>query len=256
MYDPLLKQRIARQFGRAAEQYNQAAEVQLPIANDALKLLQPGGKNLLDIGCGTGRITRKLTEYAQQVWAVDLAEGMCQFARQQTDKPVNWLVGDAEALPLADKSMDAVFSSMALQWCEPVSSALEQIHRVLKPGGHAVLALLSEGALSELNQCWSKVDQQRHVNVYDSHDALLDQARNLGFNVEGMQKNYLTYHQDTRQLLGSIKAIGANVVTENANHAPMSKTMLKQLTAEYETLRKANGQLPLSYNVSFLRLSK
>jgi len=256
MSDPILKQRVARQFSRAAEQYDQAAEVQLDIANHALAMLEAVYADLLDIGCGTGRITRKLTEYANRVWAVDLAEGMCQFARQHTTRPVNWLVGDAEALPLADESMDGVFSSMALQWCEPVSTALQQVYRVLKPGSRGVLALLNEGALTELNQCWLKVDLQRHVNLYDSHNTLVQQALDVGFDVEAEEKNYVTYHQDLRQLLGSIKAIGANVVTENANHAPMSKTMLQQLMAEYETLRKANGKLPLSYQVTFLRLTK
>lgn len=251
-----LKRKIARQFSRAAPDYNGAAEVQLPIAEQLLSQLPSGLNSLLDIGAGTGRITARLTAHGQQVFGLDIAEGMMRVARQSHGSGVHWLVGDAEALPIADKRLDAVYSSMALQWCAPMALVFNEIYRVLRPGGSAHLAILCDGALDELRQSWAQLDNRPHVNRYPTAGELAATATDAGFAVNQHQQDFITRHADIYGLLQSLKKIGANVVTEGPR-TPLKRQSLSRLARHYHThFASADGALPLTYRVSFLQLSK
>lgn len=267
------KTRIARQFSRAASAYDGAADVQLDIGLDNLHHLGDGYQRLLDIGCGTGRITRRLAPACEHLLALDLAEGMLGFARQQLEdgtqampaSGIDWIAGDAESLPLANCSVDGIFSSMALQWCRSLPLAMDELFRVLRPGGKAMLAVLCDGSMAQLSHCWQRLDHQPHVNQFSTTDSMQQAAHQAGFSVSVWQKSYLTWHNNVRDLLGSIKAIGANVVTETGNHAPINRAMLQRLQLCYQAehgqlrqLSKLNSsiQLPLTYQVCFLQLEK
>ena len=179
------KRRIAKQFSRAALHYDALANVQLDIALDAQAMLPKHSARLLDIGCGTGRITQRLSEQSGQLLAMDLAFGMLQQAKvNHMLTPIIWLQGDAEHLPFKSSSVDTVFSSMALQWCSHPKLVMNELHRILAPKGHAVLAIMTDGSLTELTQSWRNIDASRHVNkFYESH-TWLKSAINSGFNVD------------------------------------------------------------------------
>ncbi|MFT4940051.1 MAG: malonyl-CoA O-methyltransferase [Paraglaciecola sp.] len=255
------KERVARQFSRAANTYDQAAEVQVDIAFDAMQMLQGCYSNLVDIGCGTGRVSQQLAARCDKLLAMDLAEGMLSYAAQKysscdNKSNITWLLADAENLPLRSNSADAVFSTMALQWCQNIEQVCQEVYRVLRPKGDAVLAILCEGSMQELQQCWRKIDSQRHVNQFFSQQSWRYAARQAGFTVNSHEQSYQTWHNNVRDLLGSIKAIGANVVTETGNHAPVSRQMLNDLQECYAQQYSCQGKLPLTYQVCFLQLSK
>lgn len=260
-----IKARIAKQFGRAAGKYNDAAQVQLDIAFDALQLLgdEPLGITL-DIGCGTGRISQMLVAKSSHLLALDLAEGMCRYAsdtqRQSAQltevKKTTWLTADAESIPVKSASIDTVFSSMALQWCVPINLAMAEIYRVLKPGGNAVLALLCKGSMSELKDSWQSIDRVPHVNQFQAHQVIVDSSKHCGFNAKASTHRYTTWHCDAKAALNSIKSIGANVVPSTGNQTRLCRNTLAELQHVYANRHAQNGQLPLGYQVSFLRLHK
>jgi len=91
------------------------------------------GRSVLDLAAGTGKLTRLLVPLGADVVAVEPVEGMRRaFSQRLPD--VRILDGTAEAIPLADASVDAVVVAQAFHWFEPVA-ALRDIHRVLRPGG-------------------------------------------------------------------------------------------------------------------------
>ena len=251
-----LKQRIARQFSRAAGKYDAAALVQADIAFDALQLVNAQHQCALDIGCGTGRVTQVLAEQTKQLFALDLAEGMVKYARSQTDKPIYWLSGDAEILPFQDESFDLVFSSMAMQWCSKLDDAMGEIFRVMQPGGKGVLAIMSNGSFSELNHSWQLLDVNSHTNQFGSEGDMAVAASKAGFEVRSHNKLYTTWHSDVRQLLGSIKGIGANVVTNTNGQQMLKRSALQELQRVYQDLYAEDCKLPLTYSVCFLQLQK
>ena len=94
------------------------------------------GDRVLDVGCGTGFATEGLLQHTDDVWGLDqsahqLEKAYAKFGRRGE---VTFTRGDAERLPFADDSFDAYWSSGSIEyWPTPVD-ALEEAHRVTKPG--------------------------------------------------------------------------------------------------------------------------
>lgn len=262
------KARIAQQFSRAASTYNMAADVQLDIAFDAMAHLTSGYKYALDIGCGTGRISQHLAAKCDKLIAMDLAFGMLDYAQQDSlanNPAINWVQGDADSLPLADNSVDLVFSSMVLQWADEPQKVMAEISRVMAVKSTAVLAIMCEGSFEQLNESWQNIDDQRHVNHFANADTWLAAAVSHGLQVKMQQKQYLTWHANIRQLLASIKSIGANVLLSaqntnerlKLNNKPLlNRHTLQHLEDYYQQKFAKNMQLPLTYQVCFLHCTK
>jgi SAM-dependent methyltransferase len=91
-------------------------------------------KNVLDVGCGTGAILKRLGNPEKNV-GIDLAPEAISFCRERGLNNVRQ--GDICALPFADASFDAVICSSVLyhQWVGDVEGAVREMHRVLRPGG-------------------------------------------------------------------------------------------------------------------------
>ena len=101
--------------------------------------LQP--ENILDVGCGTGRLLRRLGQQFPQARlnGVDLAEEMIAQANRLTPG-ARFYVGQAETLPLPDASVDLVLSTMSFHHWADQAQGIHQVARVLRPGGVFILA--------------------------------------------------------------------------------------------------------------------
>ncbi|GGC57913.1 malonyl-ACP O-methyltransferase BioC [Marinobacter halophilus] len=169
------KQSIARGFGGASRTYDSASRLQKTMG-DAMLVNIPGNLSpqaILDLGCGTGWFTRKLavTYPNAAITGADLAPGMIEQARTTGPDIAAWLNADAEQLPLADQSVDLIFSNLMIQWSRRPDVVLAECRRVLKPGGVLVVSTLLDGTLRELKQAWAKVDPgQAHVNRFASEE--------------------------------------------------------------------------------------
>jgi SAM-dependent methyltransferase len=121
----------ATSFGGAADTYERGRPPYPPQALDWL--LPPGARRVLDLGAGTGKLTRELAARGLDVVAVEPLEGMRQeLSRVLPGTPV--LDGSAEHIPLPDGSVDAVLAAQAWHWVTPERAAPE-VARVLRPGG-------------------------------------------------------------------------------------------------------------------------
>ncbi|GAB3035840.1 methyltransferase domain-containing protein [Bowmanella dokdonensis] len=252
--DLAIKERIAEQFSKAAAGYDRLADVQLAIGEQALALHPSHPGWLLDIGCGTGRLTRRLRDKAAQVVGLDIAQGMLQFASTRSYGQLPLVAADAESLPFRSEALQGVFSSMALQWCQP-QQFLAEIHRVLTPGGRATLALMVEGSFQELHDSWQALDQPSHANRFVAADELQAAARDCGFHVRARIRLFHSWHKDVRALLHSVKDIGAGVVLRTPT-APLTRGALVKLQDYYTNCYTQAGSLPLSYRICFLECQK
>lgn len=134
-------QDMSTSFGRAAGAYEEGRP-EYPAAAVAW-LLAPARRDgkatrVVDVGAGTGKLTRTLVELGAEVVAVDPDPAMLAALREAV-RAVPTFTGAAERLPLPDASADAVVLGQAWHWVEPVAASTEAA-RVLRSGG--VLGLI------------------------------------------------------------------------------------------------------------------
>lgn len=189
---------VARDFSYAAEEYERYAGLQYGVVEKAAKrlrgMLSPSDR-ILDVGCGTGYLRAHVTN---PLFGCDLARGMCMEA------PFPACCADAACLPFADAAVEAVFSSLALQWVEEKPLALAEMQRVCKPGGVAVITTLGPKTLYEL--------REQDIPTLEFMDAQTYQifAQQAGWQVEKCDTELEVREYNTLlELLRNIKAIGA-----------------------------------------------
>ena len=115
-----------------------------PAQNEVIAALKhSGSRTVADIACGTGILADRISKELRpdQVYGVDMSDGMLAQARARSSE-VQWRKGPAEHLPFDDGALDAVVTTSAFHFFDQ-PAALGEFHRVLAPGGLAVVASLS-----------------------------------------------------------------------------------------------------------------
>jgi SAM-dependent methyltransferase len=112
----------------------------VPVVLDLAQLRE--GQSVLDVACGTGAVA---TGAAARVGAtgsvtgVDNNPGMLAAASARSRHQVRWQEADAQMLPFPDRSFDRVICQLGLQYFPDRLAAVQEMHRVLRPGGRAVV---------------------------------------------------------------------------------------------------------------------
>jgi SAM-dependent methyltransferase len=99
-----------------------------------------GARRVLDIGCGEGQVARQLAASGARVVGLDPTAAQITAASGRAGGP-RYLRGRAEALPCGDATFDTVVLCAALEHVEDFEGALQEVARVLEPGGRFVLVL-------------------------------------------------------------------------------------------------------------------
>ena len=99
------------------------------------------GERLLDIGCGSGWFSALCQEAGARVWALDMAPAGVARARARFPSVPYFQAGDVYDLPFAEGAFDAVVLSEVVEHLEHLDRALQQVRRVLKPGGRVLVSV-------------------------------------------------------------------------------------------------------------------
>ncbi|HEX7310294.1 MAG TPA: class I SAM-dependent methyltransferase [Gaiellaceae bacterium] len=148
----------ARSFHRAAAEYDRGRPGWPPGIFDLLPL--DDGATVLDLGAGTGKLTRALADRYANVIAVEPLDALRAILEERVPE-ADVRAGAAEKIPLGDAEVDAVFAGQAFHWFAN-DTAVAEIARVLRPGGVLALVWNRSGDPSPLPEAYRRRLSELH----------------------------------------------------------------------------------------------
>ena len=136
------------EFFERVEAHRYTKEWHIP---DAADFAGARGLRVLEIGCGLGTDGAQFAKAGADYTGIDLTEAATELARKRFEVsglPGEFRVADAENLDFADDSFDLVYSHGVLHHTPDTARAVQEIHRVLKPGGRAIVMLYHRGSFN------------------------------------------------------------------------------------------------------------
>lgn len=243
------KQRIATRFSAAAERYDEASALQrkaaLGLAQRVRSLALPEHPRVLEIGCGTGHLSRALLPSISGDWIVsDLAPPMLHAWRANMASAAACLAMDGERPALRPGSFDLVVSSLAAQWFVDLRQALAGLADLLAPDGRIALVTLGAKTFSEWRNAHSMLGLCAATHEYPDAAAFA-RAFPSNWQVDVVSELVVTSARCALDFLRGLRLIGAD--TPRSNARPLSASQLKRVMAALE----AEGEVHISYELLY-----
>ncbi len=244
---------VRRQFAAAATTYAEHDALQREAQDElALRLdycLEEPAR-ILDIGAGIGRGSEALVKrYPKaEVLAIDLARPMLRQAagRSRWRRRFSCVAADARQLPLPKKSVDLIWSSLCLPWCDDLAAVFREWVRVLRSGGFMALSSVGPDTLKELRQAWAEVDDNPHVgrflDMHDLGDAML--AAGLREPMLDVSRYTLTY-PEPMALLRELAGLGTRNADQSRLRGLTGKHKFDKFLEALEAQR-VDGRIPVT----------
>lgn len=116
---------------------------------------------IADLGAGEGMISQLLAHRAAYVWCIDNSPRMVEVGTELAEKNglanLSYKLGDIEAVPLADNSVDLAILSQALHHAQHPQKAIDEAHRILKPGGQILVLDLKNHSFEKARELYADV---------------------------------------------------------------------------------------------------
>jgi len=161
-------------------------------------------RRILDAGSGLGREAKALARRYPKAELLALDFALPMLRRRFWDKRI-LLCGDIVQLPLADGSIDLLWSNMALHWAADPAAALREFERVLAPKGLLMFSTLGPDTLKELRAAAGAARVHAFADMHDVGDMLV--AAGFAAPVMDMEMIEVEYRQ-SKDLLTDLRASG------------------------------------------------
>lgn len=232
------RQRIRAAFG-GANDYDRHSRVQRDVAQALAETIAalplPMAPRILEIGCGTGHLTRALYDRGVRgQWLVtDIAPAMVERCHRRMGDAagMNFAVLDGDAdQPAIHETYDLICSSLALQWFDDPETAVRRMLGWLAPGGTLAFTSLLEGTFREWREAHAATDQiagTRPLAGRKVYDDLLPEAQLRPHRVFRLTER----HDHARAFLRALRAIGAD--TPAPAHRPLGPGAMRRVMREF-----------------------
>ena len=249
---------VRRAFSRASAGYTSAAALQREVEARLLESLDflalvPGRDprwspgTVLDVGSGPGHAAQAMRARwpKARIVALDLSLPMLRQVEPRAGwnplrRPVDRVCADLRALPLADASVDVLFSNLCLQWIDDLPAAFAGFRRVLKPGGLLLCSTFGPDTLWELREAFARADEAPHVSPFASIAQFGDALMHAGFRDPVLDRDVVQHgHADLPALMRELRALGATNALQGRRHTLTGRARFAAAAAAYEPLRGA-----------------
>jgi len=217
----LLDRKIRSAFSNAALEYDLLTSLHKEIGRELMKKVidAPAHDSVLDIGMGTGWLTKKIQFYLPEskIVGIDFAEGMLKAA-QGEDQDLTMIQANAKQLPFKGESYDLIVSNLSLQWIKSLENCFRSINDCLKPEGRFIATMFAYETFHELFDSLNCACVELNGNVFQverlrSIKQVQDDLEAAGFNnIELDHERIKVNFCDMFRLIKWINDIGANAL--------------------------------------------
>ena len=219
------KQRISDAFGAAADRYDDHAGPQRAAAALVADLAQrqmPGRVGrILEIGCGTGLLTRDIQRRwpAAELVVTDISPAMLAKASKGGLVAGTFLTMDGEAPVFEGEWFDLILSSLAFQWFDQLEDAIARLTKLLRPGGSLIFSTMGEGSFAQWRAAHEAAGLTPGIPAYPSLERLraMLAAYDDAF---AFDEDCLLSCKGARGLIAHLKGIGAVVPDDGRKPLP------------------------------------
>lgn len=222
------KQNVAANFDNKAEFYERESRIQKVVAQTLMADLPEGREaekieNILEVGCGTGYLTRLLFEKynCKNICVSDISPSMVAQAQVNSEEyadinrhTVNWAVFDAENPPEdMESKYDLIVANMVFQWFEDAQSAMKKLNKLLRPGGRIMYSTLGSESFMEWKSVLRSLELPIGILDFDTPADIYKEE----FLIRG--------YDDARAFLRSMKDMGAGQAKKG--YTPLSTAQIR-----------------------------
>lgn len=242
-------------FDRNARRYEQHAALENEVCGRLLERVAFGREEpgvVLELGCGAGGGAASLKKSLRksQVIALDLSAGMLALAgrKSRLTRPIRLINGDMNALPLAQHSVDLVFSNLAMPWLEGFGALFDEVRRVLKPGGMFLFSTFGPASFGQLNSAASKAVENFDMPGFPDLLEVGDALTAAGFMEPVMDVDFITLHYPgIGAMADELEATGSSLLFPRW---PELRASLGEFEAAWQTM-KGGQRYPLGFEVIY-----
>lgn len=241
------KQKVADAFAAAAGTYDSAAEAQAKAADRLVELVGalslPAQPAVLEVGCGTGLLTRRLLPRVGGDWLVtDLSPAMVETAKTAIGAgKAQFRVMDAENPDTPLSLFDLIVSNLAAQWFGDLGRAVNRLRACLAPGGTLALSTLGAGSFAQWHQAHVGLGLSAGIPRYPDAATL---AAQLPASARVLTETVEVRHDDAHAFVTALKRIGAG--TPAPGHQPLSPGALRKV------LRAMGAPVTITYVLHYV----
>ncbi len=254
-----VKQGIRRNFARRANSYDRHACIQRLMAQGLMARVEDWparAQRILEIGCGTGYLTRLLRQAngAARLVALDLDAALVETARRRLgpDARVSWLVADGET-PIRGE-YDLIMANATFQWFTRPGETLAAYYQNLAPGGVLAFSTLGPRTFRELAGALAQAARSLELpsappipaQGFGDRETWSNRLYRAGFRQARLTREMLTTTcPSVPEFLKALQATGAT----NPRPGPFSRRLLTGLITAYQNGYGINGAIPVSYEI-------
>jgi len=246
---------VEQNFSRHPEDYNNIADTQREIAAKLAELIEAkcrfmSNPNLLEIGCGTGFLTKQMIQRLPKAsfLITDLSPAMLHFCSAEIPQKLSAKFAICDITKgCPDGMFDIITSSLAFQWVDNLNALMEELYSHIKTDGQLIFTTLTEGTFANV------------AAIFEDNGVLFPLPKlltiegikkaTLGFdNITLKEETYIEKYNSMKEFLDHIHKVGAG----NATGTPISVSKLRKIIKK----DKENGEIIVKYKVAFVCCSK